>query len=162
MDASPPTFRLKNIEVDHMTTDSRIFHSKVKHAEQQRKRPSFCLLSSAFPAGLMPFQQQKKKVCLRGRVNQTITSCFAISAYAEGDQVSTTSSVLLPPSALSWLLRRHSSYSRRCVKFSGKSPFWALAPRANQSLSLMPVSQPASCSHNNNNNNVGDILQRHR
>lgn len=39
-------------------------------------------------------------------------------------------------------------YSRRCVKFSGNSPFLAELPRCCQSLSLMPVSQPASWREN--------------
>lgn len=43
-------------------------------------------------------------------------------------------------------------YSRRCTKFSGKSPFWAPVPTANHSLSLYPVSQPASCNQSKQNN----------
>lgn len=43
-------------------------------------------------------------------------------------------------------------YSKRWVKFSGKSPFCAPAPSVNQSLSLNPVSQPASCNNNHKQN----------
>lgn len=163
LDASASTFRLKNIEIDHMTTGSRIFHSKVKHMEQQRKRPSFCLFSSTFSWSDL-FNDRRGFVCGGGgtrRSHHASESSFVLEetrfrrlqAEAEVPDAADVSTFCSPG-----LLRRLSSHSKRCVKFSGKSPFWAPAPRANQSLSLMPVSQPASC----NNNNVNAVLPFHR
>lgn len=46
------------------------------------------------------------------------------------------------------LLAEETYYSKCWIKFSGKSPFWAPTPCVNQSLSLIPVSQPASWNNN--------------